>query len=205
LQFVAHAPWLRVLTLGFVAVVAANGIDDVALVFLAQDSLAAGQSAVAFLYAAVGVGLLVGYLVLARISGNRSMLMMFMVGCAVSSVGNLLTGVAWAVAAAFMIQLVRGIGLSAMDVAVNTLLQRGVPTELTGRVFGAVYGGVGVAAACSYLLGAGLLELTNPRVTFVVAGVLGLIATAAMAIALARRGPPGSAGGRGPAAMLPRG
>jgi MFS family permease len=203
LQFVTRAPWLRVLTLGFVAVVAANGIDDVALVFLAQDSLDAGPSAVAFLYAAVGVGLLLGYLVFARISGKRSMTMMFVVGCAVSSAGNLLTGVAWAVAAAFAIQFVRGIGLSAMDVGVNTLLQRGVPTELTGRVFGAVYGGVGVAAACSYLLGAGLLELTDPRVTFVVAGALGLAATAIMAIAMARRRPPESAGSSGPAPPEP--
>ncbi|MET0966836.1 MAG: MFS transporter [Nakamurella sp.] len=193
LKFVAHAPWLRVLTLGFVAVVAANGIDDVALVFLAQESLDAGPSAVAFLYAAVGIGLLVGYLLLARTSGNRSMLTLFVVGCAVSSAGNLLTGVAWAVGAAFTIQLVRGMGLSAMDVGVNTLLQRGVPPELTGRVFGAVYGAVGVAAACSYLLGAGLLELTDPRVTFVVAGALGLAATAVMALALARGRPPGSA------------
>jgi MFS family permease len=131
------------------------------------------------------------------------MLMLFVVGCAVSSAGNLLTGVAWAVAAAFTIQLVRGIGLSAMDVGVNTLLQRGVPPELTGRVFGAVYGGVGVAAACSYLLGAALLELTDPRFTFVVAGALGLAATAATAIGLARRRPPGSADGRG-AALDPK-
>jgi MFS family permease len=175
---------------GFVGVVAANGGADGALVILAGDSLGAGPSAVAFLYAAVGVGLLLGYLVLARGSARRSMVTVFLVGCGVSSAGNLLTGLAGAVAAAFVIQLVRGVGLSAMDVGVNTLLQRTVPSALTGRVFGVVYGGVGVAAACSYLLGAALLELTDPRVTFVVAGAFGLLATAATVPALTRRPPP---------------
>jgi len=200
LTYVAHAPWLRALALGFVTVVAANGIDDVALVFLAQDSLGAGPSAVALLYAAVGIGLLVGYLWFVRSPGSRSMVALFLFGCAVSSAGNLLTGVAWAVAAAFAIQLVRGVGLSAMDVGVNTLLQRVVPPALTGRVFGAVYGGVGVAAGCAYLLGAGLLELTDPRVTFLVAGALGLVATATMAPALIRRPPPGPAAQSDPGA-----
>ncbi len=189
LQFVTKNPWIRTVMLGFVAVVAANGIDDVALVFLVQDSLAAGPSAVALLYAAPGVGLLVGYLVFARRAANRSMITVFVFGCAVSSAGNLFTGLSWAVAAAFTIQLIRGIGVSAMDVGINTLLQRTVPSALAGRVFGAVYGAVGVAAASSYLLGAGLLEVTGPRTTFVVAGSLGLLATAVMTPALRRRRP----------------
>jgi hypothetical protein len=49
--------------------------------------------------------------------------------------GNLLTGLAWAVAAAFTVQLLRGIGIAAMDVASNTLLQRLVPDRMLGRVF----------------------------------------------------------------------
>jgi hypothetical protein len=45
-------------------------------------------------------------------------------GIAISSVGNLLTGLAWAIAAAFLVQAIRGLGIAAMDIAVNTLLQR---------------------------------------------------------------------------------
>jgi len=168
-------------------VVAFNGVDDVALVFLATDSLGGGQSAVALLLAAVGIGLLVGYLLLARGAGRLSMVAAFLVGLGVSSMGNLLSGVAWAVGAAFVLQAVRGVGIAAMDVGATTLLQRLVPPAMLGRVFGNLYGAIGVAAALSYLLGGLLLDLTSPRVTLVAAGAGGLLATLATAVVLRRR------------------
>jgi MFS family permease len=73
-----------------------------------------------------------------------------------------------------------------MDVAATTLVQRTVPAELQGRVFGSLYGGIGVAAALSYLLGGLLLDRTSPRVAFVAAGAAGLLATGATALALRR-------------------
>ncbi len=184
LGYLRREPLIRAVVLGFVAVVACNGVDDVALVFLASDSLAADQSAVALLYGAVGIGLLAGYALLARWSGRAPLLVLLIAGFAVSSLGNLLTGLAWAVGAAFALQLVRGLGLAAMDVGSNTLLQRRVPAHLVGRVFGNLYGGIGVAAAASYLLGALLLELTDPRTTFVLAGAAGLLATAGTLVAV---------------------
>ena len=89
---------------------------------------------------------------------------LLLVGFAVSSVGNLLTGLAWAVAVAFALQAVRGLGLAAMDVASNTLLQRLVPDRMLGRVFGNLYGVIGVAAGLSYVGGGLLLDATSaPR------------------------------------------
>ena len=190
LRYVLTTPLIRPLALGFVAVVACNGVDDVALVFVARDTLRAGPSAVALLYAAVGIGLLVGYALLARRAEHVALVALAIAGFAVSSLGNLLTGLAWAVTVAFALQLVRGIGLSAIDVGVHTFLQRHVPPALLGRVFGNLYGGIGVAAAVSYLLGALLLELTDPRTTFVVAGGGGLLVTAATAIAVLRQRQP---------------
>jgi MFS family permease len=178
---------VRVVTLGYVAIVACNGgIDDVALVFLATDTLGAGESAVGLLLAAVGVGLLAGYALLSRTRGRLPMTALLLGGFAVSSAGNLLTGLAWAVAAAFCVQAVRGLGIAALDVAATTLVQRIVPPRLLGRVFGTLYGGIGVAAALAYLLGGLLLDRTNPRVAFVSAGAAGLLATAATALALRR-------------------
>ena len=186
LRYVATAPLVRAVVLGFTAVVAFNGVDDVALVFLARDSLQGDGSAVAWLYAAVGIGLLVGYALLTRRPAHSSLVVLLIAGFAVSSLGNLLTGFAWAVAAAFVLQLLRGVGLSAIDVGVTTLLQRQVAPDMLGRVFGNLYGGIGVAVAGSYLLGALLLELTDPRTTFIIAGSGGLVATLATVAATAQ-------------------
>lgn len=196
LRFLRTSGPVRAIVLGFCAVVACNGVDDVALVFLARDTFHAGDAAVALLLAAVGIGLFAGYALLAAYSARVSMVVLLIAGFAVSSVGNLLTGLAWAVAAAFTVQTVRGLGIAAMDVATNTLLPRLVPPDMLGRVFGNLYGAVGVAAALSYVAGSVLLDRTSAPVTLVVAGGLGALATAVTALALPRRpGAPGSARG----------
>lgn len=183
-RFIWSHKAVRVIALGFCAVVACNGVDDVALVFLATDTYNAGDSAVALLLAAVGIGLLAGYALLTAAGTRVPMTMLLLAGFAVSSVGNLLTGLAWAVAAAFTVQTVRGLGIAAMDVATNTLLPRLVPPAMLGRVFGNLYGAIGVAAALSYVGGSVLLDLTSAPVTLVVAGGLGTVATIATAVAL---------------------
>jgi MFS family permease len=184
LGYIWSIPLVRTIGLGFFAVVAFNGIDDVALVFLARDSLGGGDSAASLLYAAVGVGLVFGYALLARYAGRFPMVLVLLVGFGASSAGNLFSGLAWVVAAAFAVQAVRGVGIAAMDVATITLLQRTVPRAKLGRVFGNLYGAIGVAAGLSYVLGGVVLDLTSPRATFVVAGVGGLLVTLATALAL---------------------
>jgi MFS family permease len=186
LRYLGGEATVRAVALGYFAIVACNGIDDVALVFLATDTLGAGAAAVGLLLAAVGIGLLAGYALLARTRARVSMPALLLAGFAVSSAGNLLTGLAWAVAAAFAVQAVRGLGIAALDVAATTLVQRTVPPHLLGRVFGSLYGGIGVAAALAYLLGGLLLDRTTPRVAFVAAGAAGLLATGVTAVALRR-------------------
>ncbi|WP_410817892.1 MFS transporter [Micromonospora sp. 050-3] len=184
--YLLSVPTVRVIFLGFTAVVAFNGVDDVALVLLAQETFHVGESAVGLLLGAVGVGLVAGYAMLSRWGTRASMPLLLIAGFAVSSVGNLLTGLAWAVAAAIGLQAVRGFGLAAMDVASSTLLQRTVPAGMLGRVFGNLYGAIGVAAATSYLAGGVLLDATSAPVTLMVAGVGGLVATGVVALRLPR-------------------
>ena len=202
LRYLRGQAVVRAVALGYFAVVACTGIDDVALVFLATATFGAGEAAVGLLLAAAGIGLLAGYALLARAGpGLRGIHRgttpaaaprtppaagLLLAGFAVSSAGNLLTGLAWAVGAAFAVQAVRGLGIAAMDVAATTLVQRTVPPDLQGRVFGSLYGGIGAAAALAYLLGGLLLDRTTARVTFVAAGAAGLLATGATALALRR-------------------
>jgi MFS family permease len=70
LRYLRGQPILRVVVGGYVAVAACTGIDDVALVFLATDTFGAGESAAGLLLAAVGIGLLAGYALLARTGGR---------------------------------------------------------------------------------------------------------------------------------------
>jgi len=175
---------VRIIVLGFCAVVAATGIDDVALLVLATDTFGAGESAVGVLLAAVGLGLLAGYAVLGRT--RVPMVALLVAGFAVSSVGNLLTGLTWAVTAAFTVQAVRGLGIAAMDVAHTTLLQRLVPDDALGRVFGNLSCGIGVAAGLAYVGGGLLLDATSAPTTLVVTGVAGTLASLAVALTLPR-------------------
>jgi MFS family permease len=177
---------IRIIALGFCAVVACNGVDDVALVLLATQDLRSGDSSVGLLLGAVGIGLLIGYALLTRYGSKASMLTLLVGGFFVSSAGNFLTGFAWSVAAAFTVQAVRGLGIAGMDIGSSTLLQRLVPAGLLGRVFGNLYGCVGVAAAVSYVGGGVLLDATSAPTTLIVAGAAGMACTLLVALTLPR-------------------
>jgi MFS family permease len=187
LSYVWRSRTVRAITVGYFGVVAFNGVDDVALVFLGTETLNGGPAAVSLLLAGVGIGLFVGYALLSRGRKPMSMIALLLAGFATSSAGNLLTGLAWAVLAAFVLQMVRGVGIAALDVAANTVLQHTVPAGLLGRVFGTLYGAIGVAAGLSYVAGGVLLDVAGPRVTLVVAGAGGLLVTFGTALVLRRR------------------
>ncbi|OLR91906.1 MFS transporter [Actinokineospora bangkokensis] len=184
LGYILRTKAVRIISLGFCAVVMFNGVDDVALVLLAKDTLRSGDSSVGLLLGAVGIGLLVGYALLTRYSGKLAMPTLLVAGFLVSSAGNFLTGLAWSVAAAFAVQAVRGLGIAGMDVASSTMLQRMVPAGMLGRVFGNLYGAIGVAAAVSYLAGGVLLDATNAPVTLMIAGGGGVLFTLVVAFSL---------------------
>lgn len=175
---------VRVITIGFCVVVAFTGADDVALVFLAQGPLGGGEAAASLLYAGGGVGLLIGFGLLAWLGVRWPLVTVMLAGFAIGSAGNLLTGLAWSVPAAFALQAVRGLGISLIEVGVNTQVQRLVPVGMQGRVFANLYGFIGLAAALSYVGGGPLLDATGPRVVLIVAGAGGLAATAWMALRL---------------------
>jgi len=186
LTYIWQTKAIRVIGIGFFATVVFNGVDDVAMVFLSKDELGASDSAASALYAGVGIGLIIGFAVLARYASRFRMTTLIMLGFAVSSLGNLVTGLAWAVWAALALQVIRGFGIAGVDVGINTHLQRIVPPHMRSRVFGNLYGAIGLAAGVSYVLGGLLLEHTDARVTFVAAGIGGLAATAVAALAVRR-------------------
>ncbi len=184
LRFFRNHRAIRAVGLGFLGVVAFTGVDDVALVFLAQESLGAGETGTSLLYAGAGVGLLLGFAALARAGIVVPVALLAVAGFGLSSAGNLLTGLSWAIPVAVAMQIVRGAGISLIEVGVNTLVQRLVPAGMQGRAFGNLYGAVGLAAGLSYAAGGILLEVIGPRALLVLAGVGGLAVSAAVWLAL---------------------
>jgi MFS family permease len=178
-------PVVRTVVIGFGVFVVFIGMDDVLLVYLGRDELHSGSTGTALLYAGSGVGLFVGFLVVARLR-RWAPPTLFVGGLALAAAGNLLTGLAWATYAAFATQVVRGLGVSAVDVGHSTLLQRAVPAERLGRTFANLYGVIGVAAGLSYLSGGVLLHVASSRVLLVIAGGGGLVAAAWTTLKLAR-------------------
>ena len=173
---------LRPVAVAFLVVVAFNGVDDVALVFLGRETFAAGNSGVSLLYAGSGVGLLLGFALLVSRVARFPPVTIAVAGFAIGSAGNLLTGLSPVIAAAFAMQLVRGVGISLMEVGPTTLLQRTVPREFLGRAFANLYGAIGLATGCSYLVGGPLLDRLSPRTVLVIAGTGGIAASAVLAV-----------------------
>lgn len=186
LRFLWGLPALRVLTVGFCAVVMLNGVDDVALVFLAQDVLDGTESQTSLLYGGAGMGLLIGFLLLARFATRFPAVGMIGAGFLISSLGNAMTGLAISIPMAFAMQAMRGAGISLIEVSVQTFVQRTVPRGMQGRAFANLFGAVGISAGLSYAIGGPLLDLTGPRCVLAAGGFGGAIAAMLVARRLAR-------------------
>ena len=182
LAWMAQHVTVRAVALGFFAVAAFTAVDDIALAFLGKSTFHSGDSGVSLLYAGVGVGLLIGFLVLGRRSPGRAAAIAVL-GFGLCSLGNLFTGLAPVLVLAFVAQVGRGLGASLIDVGTTTLVQRSAPPELRARVFANLFGGVGFAAAISYVAGGALVDAWGPRPVLIVAGVGGLASSAIAFIA----------------------
>lgn len=176
LRYTLRTPVIKALTAGFLVAGLSAG-DDVALPFLAEI-LGAGARGLGALFAALGAGLILAYLVMARGSRTGPVTTGLVLGATVAALGNLLTGVAPFIVAAVAFQMVRGAGLAVYETALQTTLQRTVPRELLGRVTSNAYGAVNVGACLGLLLAGPLLDATSARTVMLVAGGLGLVSAA---------------------------
>ena len=169
-------PLVRTITVGFWTMAVFTAVDDVALPFLGTDTFDAGDSAVGLLYAAGGVGVIVGFALLTR--RRPRAFTIAVAGLVVSCVGNALTGIAPVLWLAIAMQAVRGIGNAWVGVGTDTVIQRETPPPLRGRVFANVYGGVGLAAGVSYVAGGAVVDALGPRVALTGGSIAGLACAA---------------------------
>jgi hypothetical protein len=170
LRAVARTPGPRLLVSLAAVVTVTWGLFDVLIVTFAIERLGIGEGGVGALYTAMGVGAFVGAGASVALVGRRSILAALLAGTLVYGASIAATGVVGRAAAAAVTCLLAGAGLTLLDVAGRTLLQRVVDDAVLTRVFGAIeslwMAGVGVGSALSAVL-AGAFGLTT---AFVAAG-----------------------------------
>ncbi|MFI5889700.1 MFS transporter [Actinoplanes sp. NPDC051513] len=170
---------VRAVACGFLVLVTFAALDNVAVVPLVRDSLGAGPIAVGLLTSAYGVGMVAGPLLIARRADRIRMDLVLYASVLVIGAGTVLTGLSYAVAFAVAGQALAGAGAGWHNVAADTLVQRHVPANRLGTVFGTIYLFPYAAEVLAYLAGAALLGVVGGRWLFVISG---LGATAALAL-----------------------
>jgi MFS family permease len=144
---------LRLIVGLFAAQTLVYGAFTVLTAVAAIQLLDLGSPGIGYLNAALGVGGLVGGIVAVTLVGVRRLAFTFGVALVLWGTPILLIGV-WADAVpAFVLIGLAGLGLTLVDVAGFTLLQRAVPEEVLARVFGVLHsafyltGGIGAIVA----------------------------------------------------------
>lgn len=116
----------------------AAGALNVLIVVLALEVLDLGNAGIGFLNSGVGVGGLLGGLVALGLVGRTRMASDFGVGLALVGIPVALIAAFPHTAPALVLLALFGVGVTVVDVAGLTLLQRAVPDEVLTRVMGVV-------------------------------------------------------------------
>ena len=156
------------------------GALDILLVVLALRILDAGAGWVGYLNAAAGAGGLVAGLVAAAVLGVRRLAVPIVAAAVILSGSLGVLAVVSSTAAALTLLTLVGAGRVFFDVATRTLIQRIVPADVLGRVFGLVEGLSMAGLALGSVLAPFLVWAVGPRAAFAgVAVVLPLVGVAA--------------------------
>jgi MFS family permease len=169
---IATEPNLRVLVGLYAAQTLVAGALNVLIVVTAFELLDLDEAGVGLLYAAVGVGGLVGGFVALVLSPGGRLARDFALGLALFGVPlAVLGGLPIAVVAVVALGVL-GIGNSIVDVNALTIMQRAVPDDVLGRALGALEGLLLATLGLGALVAPGLIELVGPEAALVATGAL---------------------------------
>ena len=169
---IVREPALRTLVGLYAAETLVAGALNVLVVVTSFELLGLDEAGVGLLYAAVGVGGLVGGFVALLLATRGRLARDFAIGLALfgfplALIGGLPVSVVAVVGLAIM-----GIGNSIVDVNALTIIQRAVPDAVLGRVVGAIHGLLYATLGLGALLAPVLIALTSPEAALVLTGVL---------------------------------
>jgi MFS family permease len=160
--------------------VAFAAVDNVALVFLIRETLGGGPFAFGVVSAAYGVGMIAASVGLSVRRSALPVATLLVVAWLATGVATIATGLAPLIVLAGVAQTVGGFGNGLENVTADTLIQRAVPREMLGRVFGVVSTAAFAGSTLAYAAGGFLLDLTSPRTIFLLGGAGILVVTAVL-------------------------
>ena len=180
IRTIATEPSLRVLVGLYASQTLVAGALNVLVVVTAFELLDLDEAGVGLLYAAVGVGGLVGGFVALVLSARGRLARDFALGLALFGLPlAVVGGLPFAVVAVVALGVL-GIGNSIVDVNALTIMQRAVPDAVLGRALGALEGLLLATLGLGALLAPVLIALVGPEAALVATGaVLPALALAA--------------------------
>ena len=135
---IGRQPALRVMMLLLTAQTAVAGALQVFIVVAAFELLGLGEGGVGYLNSAVGVGAFIGAVAALSLTGARRLSPAFIVGVVLAGLPLVVVGIRPEIVVAVILLGVLGAGISLVDIAGLTLVQRAVPDDVLARVFGVI-------------------------------------------------------------------
>jgi len=165
-------PKLRLLTGLYCAQTIVAGALGVLIVVASIKLLGLGTSGVGYLNSAFGIGGLLGAALTVALVARQKLASDFAVGTLLWGLPLILIGIFPSKAAALVLIAFIGIGDTLVEVAAPTLLQRAVPDEVLGRVFGAVESLIIGAMGIGAILASPLVDWIGVRGALIATGCL---------------------------------
>jgi MFS family permease len=168
----AREPDVRLLVSLFSSQTIVRGALNVLLVVLAIDGLRLGTPGVGWLFAALGVGGLVGSALAVRLVGQRRMATWFGIGLTLWGLPLMILAVGPALPIAIVLLAIVGVGNTVEDVAGFSILQRIAPDRTMARILGVFEALIRITAGLGAVITGYLVAAVGPRLSFLVAGAL---------------------------------
>ena len=169
---IVREPTLRTLVGLYAAQTLVAGALNVLVVVTSFELLDLDDAGVGLLYAAVGVGGLVGGFVALLLAPGGRLARDFALGLALFGLPlALIGGVPIAVIAVIALAII-GIGNSIVDVNALTIMQRAVPDDVLGRALGALEGLLLATLGLGAVLAPVLVDVVGPEAALIVTGAV---------------------------------
>ena len=131
-----------------------------------------GSPGIGYLNSALGVGGLIGGIVAVVLVGVRRLALTFGLSLILWGAPILLVGLWAETAPAFVLIALAGLGLTLVDVAGFTLLQRAVPEQVLARVFGVLHSAFYATGGIGAILAPALVDWLGIRGALIVTGAV---------------------------------